>query len=96
MKRIKRLFVAVAYDIENDRKRSRVAKMLEKYGTRINYSVFECMFTQIQFEKIRDSIAQHIDIKTDTVVYYPICLDCYTKIVYQSKPRNPPETVLIL
>ena len=32
----------IAYDISEDRIRYRVAKILENYGTRVQYSVFEC------------------------------------------------------
>ena len=31
----------VCYDVENDRRRARVAQILESYGERIQYSVFE-------------------------------------------------------
>ena len=31
----------ICYDIENDRERTRVARLLERYGERIQYSVFE-------------------------------------------------------
>ena len=32
----------VSYDITSDRLRNKIAKTLEGYGTRIQYSVFEC------------------------------------------------------
>ena len=32
----------VAYDITDDKRRNRVAKILKDFGTRIQYSVFEC------------------------------------------------------
>ncbi|AUB85645.1 CRISPR-associated endonuclease Cas2 [Candidatus Thiodictyon syntrophicum] len=31
----------ICYDIEDDRERTRVAKLLERYGERVQYSVFE-------------------------------------------------------
>lgn len=31
----------ICYDIEDDRERNRVAKCLERYGDRVQYSVFE-------------------------------------------------------
>jgi CRISPR-associated protein Cas2 len=43
MSRAKRLFCVIAYDIQDDRKRAKVSKLLEKHGYRINFSVFECM-----------------------------------------------------
>ncbi len=78
----------VAYDVQNDRHRNRIAKLLEHYGARINLSVFECMFTRGQMTKVQDKIAKMIDPREDTVVYYTICVDCFTKIVYQPGKRN--------
>ena len=33
--------IIISYDISNDKKRTKFAKYLEKYGHRIQYSVFE-------------------------------------------------------
>lgn len=86
--RAKKNFVVVAYDISDDRRRSRVVKLLEKVGVRVNYSVFECMLTDSQYEKLRRDIGSAINRKEDSVVYYPICVDCYAKIVYQPAVRR--------
>jgi CRISPR-associated protein Cas2 len=48
MKRATKIFCIVAYDVEDNRQRDKIAKLLEKYGIRINLSVFECMFTDTQ------------------------------------------------
>lgn len=85
-----RIFCVVAYDIADNRLRSKLVKIIEKYGTRINYSVFECMFTATQFKKIQEKTRKLVKEKEDQVVYYPLCLDCYAKIVYQ--PQLPPAT----
>jgi CRISPR-associated protein Cas2 len=92
----KRILIVVAYDIENDKKRGKVAKMLEKYGTRVNYSVFECMFTTAQLEKTKESVAKHIDRKTDSVIFYRICVDCYAKTVYFPEKKNSYDTVKMI
>lgn len=94
--RAKKNFVVVAYDVSDDRRRSHVVKILEKVGVRINYSVFECLLTDMQYEKLRNDILSKIKPKEDTVVYYPICVNCYTKIVYQSSPRRKYEKVSVV
>lgn len=96
MARAKRIFCVVAYDISDDKRRDRIVKVLEKYGMRVNYSVFECMFTPGQFQKVQCSIYQKIDMKEDSVVYYPICVDCYTRIVYQPNRRKEMECVVVV
>lgn len=96
MARAKRIFCVIAYDISDDRRRNRVVKFLEKYGTRINFSVYECMFTQGQFKRIQEAILKNINLAEDIVVYYPICLDCYTRIVYQQGKDQRIDTVLMV
>lgn len=76
-------FIVIAYDITDDRRRYRVVKALKQYGTAINMSVYECMLTDSQFEKLRIRLGKLIDVESDKIVYYPICMDCFTKITYQ-------------
>lgn len=94
--RARKLFIVVAYDITQNRRRNKIAKILEQYGHRINLSVFECVLTTAQFYKIQENIATIIDIKTDKVMYYTLCIDCYTKIVkYPSLKREEIQKIVI-
>ena len=34
--------IVVSYDVSDDRRRRKVAKIMEGYGYRVQYSVFEC------------------------------------------------------
>lgn len=94
--RAKKLFYVIAYDIADNRRRYRVVKAIEKYGVRINYSVYECMVTPAQLEKIQQKISRLIEKQEDTVVYYPICMNCFTKIIYQPESRKPAATTIVI
>jgi CRISPR-associated protein Cas2 len=96
MSKAKRIFCVIVYDIQEDRKRTKISKLLEKYGCRINYSVFECVLTEKQYEALRKQIKNKINPKEDSVVYYPICVDCFTKIVYQPQKQNTVHIVNII
>lgn len=96
MVKAKRIFCVVAYDIHNDQKRSRISKVLEKYGMRVNFSVFECMFTDSQFLKVQCTIEKSIDKRFDTIIYYPICVNCYTRIVYHPQHKRIINTIEIV
>lgn len=96
MVKAKRLFCVVAYDIKDDRRRCRIVKILEKYGVRVNFSVFECLFTESQYIKVRQQIEIKTDRREDHIVYYPICVNCFSKIVYQPEQHRTIETVQIL
>ncbi len=85
--RAHKLFVVVAYDITNNRKRYRVVKILKKYGVPVNKSVYECMVTASQLEKIQQKMEKIIDKSTDQIVYYTMCINCFTHIKYQPEKR---------
>lgn len=91
----KKVFCVIAYDIADDRRRYRVNKVVEKYGVRVNFSVYECMLTPKQMETIQAKIEKLINRKEDTVVCYPICVNCFTKIVYQPENRASARSVLV-
>ena len=74
-------FVVVAYDITATKRRNKVVSILEKYGIRSNKSAFECMLTENQLAKVIESIGSIIPPSKDNVIYYRLCLDCYSKII---------------
>lgn len=91
-------FTIIAYDITDDGKRTKVSTMLERYGTRRNKSVFECMVTESQLKKITAEIHKRIEPQTDTVLIYRICLNCYVLseiIGKQSLPLTNSTIVIV-
>lgn len=84
----------VAYDIADNRRRNFIAKVLEKYGIRINYSVYECMFTETQMRNVQKKLIEIVVSKEDTVTIYPLCVDCFSKAVYI--PCRPIADKLVL
>ena len=42
----------VSYDIVSDRLRNKIAKTLEGYGKRVQYSVFECDLTEKRYKEL--------------------------------------------
>lgn len=92
----KKSFWVVAYDVSDNLRRSRVVKVIEKVGIRVNYSVFECMLTDKQLEKLQAEIANLMLPSEDTVIFYPLCLDCFSKIVYLPGRRERPQVVTVV
>jgi CRISPR-associated protein Cas2 len=78
-------FVVVAYDIVDDIRRHKVAEVLEGYGKRVNYSVFECYVTERELLELMDLIEQLIEVEDDRVVYYTLCKQCINKIERKGK-----------
>ena len=80
--RARKRFVVIAYDITDNRRRTKVADKILQFGGRINLSVFECMLTDSQLAALQEDLSKLIDSKTDKIALYTLCMDCYTKIVY--------------
>lgn len=66
------LFYVVAYDIPNDKRRKKVADLLEGYGQRVQYSVFECVLTQTKYDELRRRLKKRIKSAEDSVRFYPL------------------------
>lgn len=93
--RARKNYCVVAYDVADNKRREKISGLLGKYGVRANFSVFECMVTDKEFEKLKAKVAKIIDSKEDSVVYYPLCLNCYTKIERFPELRGCPEVVAV-
>lgn len=74
------LDLVVSYDITNNRKRKKIADILEEYGHRVQYSVYEITVPSGEVRTLRSRLAKHLKKSTDTIRYYPLCQKCVAKI----------------
>lgn len=74
------MFVVVSYDIVDDKKRLRVAKLLKSYGERVQKSVFECRLDDRLYLKMKREIEKIIDWEEDGVRYYILCAGCLKNV----------------
>jgi CRISPR-associated protein Cas2 len=70
------MFIIVAYDISEDRRRTRLHKALKHFGYAVQYSVFECHLTASQLMRMKAMINQLIDPRVDQVRFYFLCEAC--------------------
>ncbi len=75
-------FILVTYDIENDRRRTKIHKILSDFGTAVQYSVFECFIPEQDFALLREKLRKQMDSKhpDDSIRYYILCRSCVEKI----------------
>jgi CRISPR-associated protein Cas2 len=75
-------FILVTYDIENDRRRTKIHKVLEGYGSAVQYSVFECFISEEDFARLRMRLQKLLDRKhpLDSIRYYLLCRDCVGRV----------------
>ena len=69
----------ILYDISDNRRLARVAKLLESYGIRVQYSVFETDADEKVVEHIKKRLAKIMNPAEDTVLILPLCEDDYKK-----------------
>ncbi len=74
------MFILVAYDVVDNRKRTRLAKTLSRFGSRVQKSVFECQINDQQYLKMKELIEKEIDHEEDSVRYYLLCSRCSSNI----------------
>ena len=65
------MYIVIAYDIENNKKRNKLAKELLKYGIRTQKSVFECEIKPSILKNIK-KVAKKFSYDTDLVSVYEI------------------------
>ncbi|WP_349646867.1 CRISPR-associated endonuclease Cas2 [Candidatus Parabeggiatoa sp. HSG14] len=66
----------VCYDVGNDKVRDRIAKVLLKYGNRVQYSVFEVMLrSQAELQTLSEKLRAVADKETD-IRLYRLCDNC--------------------
>jgi len=90
-------FYVVTYDIGDDKRRQKVVKLMESIGTRMNFSVFECMLTDVQYRNMCKQLEKFIVKCEDWVNIYPLCTECYARITYipDIKKKEPVKIVVI-
>ena len=75
------MFIVVAYDIEDDKQRTRLHKTLRRFGEPVQFSVFECILTNDQFAEMRAEVAQVLGGASRGVRYYEMCEGCNRQVV---------------
>jgi len=90
--------IIVSYDFSSDRRRAKFSKFLEKYGRRIQYSVFEVKNSP----RILDNILTEVKLRykphftnTDSIVIIKTCEPCQDKIQRFGYAQNEEKEVVV-
>ena len=84
------MFYLVCFDIVDDNKRNKVAKILKGCGYRFQKSVFECPdLTEKKLLKLKTGIEKHIDVEDDSVRYYRQCRGCLNEFEFSGIGEAP-------
>lgn len=83
----------IAYDISDDRRRSKVHKILSGFGTWTQYSLFECFLSRKELILLKAKLARHLDENHDSVRFYPLCAACVKAV--ETVGGSPPQEDLL-
>lgn len=67
------MFVVVAYDIPDNRRRTKVMKLLEGYGRHVQESVFECDLEAKDYRQMSQRLQRLMNLREDNVRFYHLC-----------------------
>lgn len=90
----------ISYDVRDPKRLRKVAKKLESYGTRIQYSVFRVRIDNQTLEKLHWELNQ-ILAEEDDLLVIPLCGSCAEKIPEhstgdQSEWTGPPSSFRVI
>jgi len=86
----------VCYDITDNRRRNRVAKVLLGYGERVQESVFECHIDNALLRRLQAELLALVDADKDRLRYYPLCGKDLALVMYRGKGDAPRDIIDIV
>jgi CRISPR-associated protein Cas2 len=72
--------VVITYDIPEDKRRTKIHKILKSYGQWMQFSVFECNLTDTEFARLRSRLNKLIRPEQDSIRFYFLCACCQNKV----------------
>jgi CRISPR-associated protein Cas2 len=80
----------VAYDIANDKRLRKVARIAEDFGVRKQYSVFFCRLGPRDMVRMRAQLYDVMKLDEDQVLFVPLCGKCVEQIDTLGRPTEAP------
>ena len=83
--------VVVAYDVSEDQRRARLAGLLQRYGDRIQQSVFLMTLPGDDLDDLIARCRDLVDAETDSVYVLRQCATCWDDVrcIGQAQPPTP-------
>jgi len=94
-----RRHVLVAYDIADDKRRNKVAQVMEDHGDRVQYSVFLCQLNGSEQSSLRSQLRAIVNAAEDQVMLVDLGLatrDLQGDITCIGKAYSPPVRAQVI
>lgn len=91
------MFYLVSYDIPDTKRRTKLAKTLEDFGDRVQYSVFECILDNKLLDKMVKRIHKIVKEEADSIRIYTVCANCerIIKVIGKGKVSKDEEVYIV-
>ena len=66
------LLYIISYDIPCPQRCQKVAELLERYGKRVQFSVFECVLSEEKYDELRKHLQKQVNLAEDNLRFYPV------------------------
>ena len=96
----------ISYDIPDNKRRTKIMHLLEGYGERVQYSVFEVWLTSKELDKLRPQLTRWVqpragedcaETAAGSVRIYPLCGACQGRrtVLGNGAPTGVPDLHII-
>lgn len=89
-------FTLVTYDIPDDRRRNKVADILQDYGQRVQFSVFEVWLNDGLRREMENRLKQIISEESDSIRLYRLCALCQSRVEALGQGQTPEAPGVII
>ena len=92
-----RSFYLLAYDLADDRRRAKIARLMESVGNRVQGSVFEAYLSAAELEQLIKKSSKIMLMKEDSLRIYFLCSECRARVRAVGVGRiTPPPGVMVV
>ena len=94
------MYMVISYDIEDDKRRTRIHRILKNFGQWVQYSLFECQLTRAQYLHLRHRLDNVIHkTKGDKLRFYFLCARAQSTTIgtgtFTSVVYGPANTIVV-
>jgi CRISPR-associated protein Cas2 len=93
-----KLWYLISYDVRDPKRLKAVAKHLEGYGERLQFSVFRCRLGKRELERLRWELTQKTT-KEDDLLIVGLCARCAERVSESKNPdkwKEPASTFVVI
>ena len=86
----------IAYDIPDDKRRTKIHKLLLGFGKWTQYSLFECFLNRKELILLQAKLAKHLVAREDSVRFYPLCANCVSQVETVGGPLPSDDQLYVI